>query len=157
LIVAEPFAGYAYRQLSGRDVQLLKTLLRVFGEAFADLPTYQDVVPRDAYLAELLSGAQFIALAALVGEEVAGGLAAYELVKFERERKEIYIYDLAVAADHRRRGVAKGLINELKRIASERGAYVIFVQADPPDSSAVALYESLGTRETVYHFDIAVP
>ncbi len=105
----------------------------------------------------MLSGAQFIALAALAGEEVVGGLAAYELVKFERERKEIYIYDLAVAADHRRRGVAKGLINELKRIASKRGAYVIFVQADPPDPSAVALYESLGTRETVYHFDIAVP
>jgi aminoglycoside 3-N-acetyltransferase I len=157
LIVAEPVAECAFRQLSGRDVQLLKALLRVFGEAFADLPTYQDAVPGDAYLAELLSGAQFIALAALAGEEVVGGLAAYELIKFERERKEIYIYDLAVAADHRRRGVAKGLINELKRIASERGAYVIFVQADPPDLSAVALYESLGTRETVYHFDIAVP
>ena len=155
--MAEPFAGYAFRQLSGRDVQLLKALLRVFGEAFADLPTYQDGVPSDAYLAELLSGAQFIALAALAGEEVVGGLAAYELVKFERERKEIYIYDLAVAAGHRRRGVAKGLINELKRIASERGAYVIFVQADPRDPSAVALYESLGARETVYHFDIAVP
>ena len=155
--MAEPFVGYEFRQLSGRDVQLLKALLRVFGEAFADLSTYQDAVPNDAYLTELLSGAQFIALAALAGEEVVGGLAAYELVKFERERKEIYIYDLAVAAGHRRRGVAKGLINELKRIASERGAYVIFVQADPPDLSAVALYASLGTRETVYHFDIAVP
>jgi aminoglycoside 3-N-acetyltransferase I len=157
LIVAEPSVGYAFRRLSGQDVRRLKALLRVFGEAFAELPTYQDAVPSDTYLAELLSGAQFIALAALVGEEVVGGLAAYELVKFERERKEIYIYDLAVAAGHRRRGVAKGLINELKRIASERGAYVIFVQADPPDLPAVALYESLGTRETVYHFDIAVP
>jgi aminoglycoside 3-N-acetyltransferase I len=155
--VSEPIAEYAFRQLSGRDVQLLKALLSVFGEAFADLPTYRDAVPSDAYLAELLSGTQFIALAALAGEEVVGGLAAYELVKFERERKEIYIYDLAVAAGHRRRGVAKGLVNELKRIASERGAYVIFVQADPPDAPAVALYESLGTRETVYHFDIAVP
>jgi aminoglycoside 3-N-acetyltransferase I len=45
--------------------------------------------------------------------------------------------------------VAKGLISELKRIAPERGAYVIFVQADSPDPFAVALYESLGTRETV--------
>jgi aminoglycoside 3-N-acetyltransferase I len=31
------------------------------------------------------------------------------------------------------------------------------VQADPPDAPAVALYESLGTREAVYHFDIPVP
>jgi aminoglycoside 3-N-acetyltransferase I len=155
-IVAHPITEYVFRQLSGRDVDLLKALLRVFGEAFADLPTYQDAVPSDAYLAELLSGTQFIALAALAGEEVVGGLAAYELVKFERERREIYIYDLAVAAGHRRRGMAKGLINELKRIALERGVYAIFVQADPPDAPAVALYESLGTRETVYHFDIEV-
>jgi aminoglycoside 3-N-acetyltransferase I len=35
-----------------------------------------------------------------------GGLIAYELEKFERARSELYIYDLAVAEDHRRRGVA---------------------------------------------------
>ena len=64
------------------------------------------------------------------GDEVVGGLAAYELRKFERERREIFIYDLAVAQEHRRRGVATGAINELKRIARQRGAYVIFVQAD---------------------------
>jgi len=98
-IVTDPITEYEFRQLSGRDAQLLKALLRVFGEAFADLPTYQDAVPSDAYLAELLGGTQFIALVALAGEEVIGGLAAYELIKFERERKEIYVYDLAVAVD----------------------------------------------------------
>jgi aminoglycoside 3-N-acetyltransferase I len=33
---------------------------------------------------------------------------------------------------------------------------VIFVQADPGDAPAIALYESLGTREDVHHFDIPV-
>ena len=84
-------------------------------------------------------------------------LAAYELKKFEQERSEIYIYDLAVAAGHRRRGVATALIRELQRIGTERGAYVIFVQADPPDAPAVALYSKLGVREDVLHFDIPVP
>ena len=88
---------------------------------------------------------------------VVGGLVAYVLTKFEQERSEVYIYDLAVAATRRRRGIATRLINELRRIAHDLGAYVIFVQADPPDAPAVALYESLGTREDVYHFDIAVP
>jgi aminoglycoside 3-N-acetyltransferase I len=37
-----------------------------------------------------------------------------------------------------------------------RGAYVISVQADPPDAPAVALYTKLGTREDALHFDIAV-
>ena len=90
------------------------------------------------------------------GAEVVGGLAAYELPKFERIRREIYIYDLAVAETHRRRGLARGLILELKRIARARGAYVIYVQADLVDAPAIALYESLGTREDVLHFDIAV-
>jgi aminoglycoside 3-N-acetyltransferase I len=35
-----------------------------------------------------------------------------------------------------------------------RGAYVIFVQADKVDDAAIKLYESLGTREDVFHFDI---
>jgi len=34
---------------------------------------------------------------------------------------------------------------------------ILLVYGDPPDAPAIALYESLGTRETVYHFDIAVP
>jgi aminoglycoside 3-N-acetyltransferase I len=48
------------------------------------------------------------------------------------------------------------LIEALKRIAAELGAYVIFVQADPIDAPAVALYTKLGDREDVLHFDIRV-
>jgi aminoglycoside 3-N-acetyltransferase I len=69
------------------------------------------------------------------------------LDKFEQDRREIYIYDLAVMKGHRRRGVAKGLIGELKKIASERNVYVIFVQADTEDGPAIALYEGLGTKK----------
>ena len=48
------------------------------------------------------------------------------------------------------------MISELKRIAAELDAYVIFVQADLEDYPAIALYESLGTKETAHHFDIEV-
>jgi len=92
----------------------------------------------------------------LKGDEVVGGLAAYELRKFEQERSEIYIYDLAVASAHRREGIATALIEHLKPIAADRGAYVIFVQADLGDEPAIALYTKLGTREDVLHFDIRV-
>ncbi|MGB0514807.1 MAG: GNAT family N-acetyltransferase, partial [Wenzhouxiangellaceae bacterium] len=95
-------------------------------------------------------------LAALNREEVVGGIAAYELKKFEQERSEIYIYDLAVAAAYRRRGIATAMIEHLKRLAAARGAYVVFVQADIGDEPAIALYSSLGIREDVAHFDIAV-
>jgi ribosomal protein S18 acetylase RimI-like enzyme len=85
-------------------------------------------------------------------------MTTYELRKFEQQRSEIYIYDLAVAVAHRREGIATALIQELKKIAATRGAYVIFVQADTDavDEPAIALYTKLGTREDVLHFDIAV-
>jgi aminoglycoside 3-N-acetyltransferase I len=51
--------------------------------------------------------------------------------------------------------VATALINTLKDCARARGIYVIFVQADYGDEPAVALYNKLGVRENVMHFDIA--
>ncbi len=113
-------------------------------------------MPSDAYLRGLLAKPHFIALAALDGDRVVGGLAAYELEKFEQARSEIYIYDLAVLESHRRQGIATALIRSLQGIGKQRGAYVIYVQADPPDEPAIRLYQSLGTREEVLHFDIPV-
>ena len=95
-------------------------------------------------------------LVAVAAGNVIGGLAAYELQKFEQERSEIYIYDLAVAESHRRQGVATALIEELKRVAGDRGAYIVFVQADDGDTPAIELYSKLGSREDVLHFDIKV-
>lgn len=146
------------RQITQDDVALLQALLATFAAAFDDQETYAENRPSRDYLRRLLGSDYFIALAALKDDEVVGGVAAYELRKFEQERSEIYIYDLAVAAAHRREGVATALIEALKRIAAARGAYVIFVQADTgvDDGPAIALYTTLGTREDVLHFDIPV-
>ena len=94
-------------------------------------------------------------LVALAGNEVVGGLVAYELEKFEQARSEMYIYDLAVAEPWRRRGAGTSLIAHLRGIARERSAWVVFVQGDYGDEPALALYDKLGTREEVLHFDIA--
>lgn len=131
-------------------------MLAMFGEAFGDTDTYTRAQPRAAYIDSLLAGDNFIALVAVREAMVVGALVAYELKKFERERSEIYIYDLAVREDCRRQGIATALIGELKAMARARGAYVIFVQADYVDPPAIALYTKLGTGEDVLHFDIAV-
>lgn len=142
--------------LAPDDTALMESMLSMFGEAFDERETYGNARPGTEYLARLLGSDYFIALVALKNDGVVGGLAAYELRKFEQERSEIYIYDLAVALAHRRKGIATALIEELKDIAAERGAYLIFVQADYGDTPAESLYEKLGTREHVSHFDIEV-
>jgi aminoglycoside 3-N-acetyltransferase I len=148
--------SFAIRLLGQDDVALLEGMLTTFGDAFGDPKTYGGARPSAAYLRRLLGSDDFIALAAVKGGEVVGGLAAYVLRKFEQERSEIYIYDLAVAAAHRRQGIATALILELKKVAAARGAYVIYVQADLVDSPAIELYTKLGAREDVLHFDIPV-
>jgi aminoglycoside 3-N-acetyltransferase I len=131
-------------------------MLSMFGEAFDEVESYGRARPSKPYLERLLAAGTFIALVALKNGTTVGGLVAYELPKFEQERSELYIYDLAVAAAYRRQGIATALILELKKMASARGAYVIFVQADIGDAPAIALYRKLGTPENVLHFDIGV-
>ncbi len=144
------------QQILPDDIALMEALLTTFGEAFDEVETYSGNRPSADYLRQLLKNDYFIAIAALKENEVVGGLTAYELKKFEQERSEIYIYDLAVAAAHRRDGIATALIQKLKEIAVACGAYVIFVQADLGDDPAIELYTKLGIREDVLHFDITV-
>lgn len=148
--------GFRVRVLTAADVSLLRALNALFGRAFGEPDTYGGQPPSDAYLGALLEKSHVIVLVALAEAQVIGGLVAYELVKFEQARSEIYIYDLAVAEAERRRGIATALIERLREIAAERGAWVVYVQADYGDDPAIALYEKLGEREEVLHFDIPV-
>jgi len=149
-------SSFRLHQLTPADVPLARALNALFGRAFSEPDTYGGKPPPDTYLSSLLGKAHVIALVAHVGDEIAGGLVAYELDKFEQARSEIYIYDLAVAEGQRRQGMASALIERLREIAAERGAWVIYVQADYGDDPAIALYEKLGVREDVLHFDLEV-
>lgn len=143
------------RVLEADDVVLARAMLDLFGREFDDEVTYSHRQPEDRYLQRVLGSDSFVALVAQVDNRVVGALAGYVLPKFEQARSEFYIYDLAVDSGHRRRGIATALIERLKRLASTRGIYVIFVQADHGDDAAIALYTRLGRREDVLHFDIA--
>ena len=143
-------------RLACGDAALFEDLNHLFGQAFGDADDHAGKRPDREYLERLLATEHIIALIAAAGDELVGGLVAYELDKFEQARREIYIYDLAVREDWRRRGIATALIEHLRAIGSERVAWVVFVQADYGDDPAIALYEGRGTREEVLHFDIAV-
>lgn len=144
------------RLLTSSDIATARALNAMFARAFEDPDHYAAHPPSDVYLTDLLAKPYVLALVAEAGDEVIGGLVAYELPKLEQKRSEIYIYDLAVAEAYRRKGVATALINALKLIARDLGAWVLYVQADYGDDPAVALYTKLGAREDVMHFDIAL-
>lgn len=153
---SHPGSQFDIRRITSADWHLMDGLLDCFADSFADLDHYSTNRPSRAYTESLLNSDTFMALVACVGDQVVGGLAAYELRKFEQARSEIYIYDLAVDPAHRRQGIATALINALKPIARQRGAWVIYVQADLDDEPPIALYSQLGEREEVLHFDIPI-
>ena len=148
----------AIRRIHDGDVADLRSLNRLFHDVFhADEPDYsdyEDAPPSDDYLAKLCADPNFLALGAWDGDRPVGALAGYILRKWEQERAEIFIYDLAVAADHRREGIATALIEESRRVAREVGAWTLFLGADRGDEAPAALYSKLGRREDIHHFDI---
>ncbi|MFY8113724.1 MAG: AAC(3)-I family aminoglycoside N-acetyltransferase [Rhabdaerophilum sp.] len=147
---------WTIRRLAPGDEAGFAAMLDLFGAAFEDPAAYRDHRPGPAWRSQLLADPGFVALVAEQSGTAIGALAAYLLRKFEQERREAYIYDLAVAEGARRRGIATGLIEALKPVARAAGAHVIFVQADREDDPAIALYARLGRREEVFHFDIPV-
>ena len=147
------------------EIQLISShedyieMLDLFSDVFSDPSSYSTNRPSNDYIQKLLSDNNFIALVAKNDSgKVIGALASYVLRKFEQERSEIFIYDLGVSKEFRRQKIASNLIEKLKIIGKEIGAYVIFVQADKDveDLPAIALYKKLGTQEDVFHFDIDV-
>lgn len=149
-------ASFRIQSLDRDDTAVMRELLTLFGDVFEEADTYCASQPSDAYLRRLLGKEDFFALVAVEGSKVVGGLTAYQHDKYEQERREIYIYDLAVSAAHRRKGIATALIETLRSMAAERGVYLLIVQADYGDDPAIALYTKLGAREDILHFDIRV-
>jgi aminoglycoside 3-N-acetyltransferase I len=145
----------AIRRLGPDDGDRMRDLNTLFASVFGDFESYATARPGEEYLRRVLGRDEVIALVAYAGDDMIGGLVAYVLDKLEQERSEIYIYDLAVVEAYRRQGVATALIADLQGIAAAFNAWVIYVQADYGDEPAIALYEKLGAREDVMHFDIA--
>ena len=148
--------SFSTKRLGSHDIDLMHGMLDCFSDVFAEPENYSTDRPDTAYLRSLLADPTFIAMVAVDDDKVVGALSAYELKKYEQARSEIFIYDLAVRETYRRQGIATALIENLKPIALERGAWVIIVQADYGDDPAINLYTKLGKREEILHFDIRV-
>src|SRR5687768_2882678 len=134
----------SFKRLTELDLAAMREAISLYSRVFEDPVSYESKPPSDSYLVELLLDPGFYTIAALDNQTVVGALSAYTLRKFEQERSEVYIYDLAVDANFRRRRVATGMIEKLRELARQKGVWMIYVQADLQDEPAIRLYTSLG-------------
>ncbi len=129
-----------FRILGPDDILLVRELLNLFSDAFEEPESYTANQPSDVYLASSLAARDFVLVAALADGMVVGGFGGYELAKFEQERRELFIYDLAVEEAYRRRGIATAMLEFAQEIARERNAYLVWIQSEADDEAASAVY-----------------
>ena len=136
---------------SAQKVSELERLHTLFSAVFA--PEI-DTTPSPEKIEHLLERQDVCILLACSGEEIVGGLVAYELPLLSGER-EFYLYDIAVHPDHQKQGIGTKLIQELKKQAKLKDITTIFVEAEAEDSGAVEFYRSFGEEEiAVRHFNL---
>ncbi len=137
------------RKLTEKDVTAFEALLQLFNQAFEEDRTLSDA----AHLSALLKDPQFIVMAAFSGEEILGGLTAYELPMYYGNETEIFLYDMAIHPDHQRQGIGKQLLAFLKDYCAQNKINTFFVLAHEEDTHALEFYHSTGgQREQVANF-----
>ena len=139
------------KRLGNQDVPLFQKLIHLFGEVFEmeDL-----LMPSASYLLKLLEKPDFFAYVILAGNEIAGGLTAYQLTTYYNEGAEIYIYDIAIKPAFQRQGLGRQLLASLKEYCKHNSIRVMFVEAAAADEHAVEFYHATGgNAENVIHFN----
>jgi aminoglycoside 3-N-acetyltransferase I len=125
--------------------------MQVFADTFEDQENYQSQPPSASYIANFLANASNLIWVVEYDGKVVGGLTGYILDKFEQERRELFVYDLAIAVEHQRKGLGKELFRQLQIYAHQHKIYQLFVEADAEDEGAISFYRSLDTEELVAH------
>ncbi len=107
-----------------------------FEEAFDD-----GVIPDEAR--RFLDDERHHLLLGYVDDRPAGFLSAVEVFHPDK-RSELFLNEVGVMEGARRRGVARALVDELKRIGRERGCASVWVLTDEDNAAAMQLYRSTG-------------
>ncbi len=133
---------FVITQLDKDDTTLATRLIILFAEVFEEKKTPVNKTS----VTVLLNNPAFIALVALDGNNVIGGITAYELPMLAKAKPEIFVYDVAVQHEYQRKGIGKKLMAALLALAKERGAGDVFVAAHHEDKHAMKFYKSLGGK-----------
>jgi len=87
----------------------------------------------------------------LVGEidgEPAGQIVGHILKRWDTKRPMLFLYSIDVAESHRRKSVARGLIEKFLHLGRKAGCKSSFVFTNESNVPAMQLYKALGGTRT---------
>jgi ribosomal protein S18 acetylase RimI-like enzyme len=105
-----------------------------------------DEPPQEAATARFLAGPGHHLLFAYDGDRPVGMVSGVETTHPDKGT-EMFLYELGVAEDARRQGVATALVNALAALARDRGCYGMWVGVDTDNAAALATYRRAGADE----------
>jgi aminoglycoside 3-N-acetyltransferase I len=97
-----------------------------------------------ASLSTFLSNPLNFLIVALDGEEPVGFVLAHQLQRIDTESAKMFLYEIDVAENYRRRGIASALIAQLDRICRDGSFINMFVLTNESNTPATNLYLKTG-------------
>jgi ribosomal protein S18 acetylase RimI-like enzyme len=109
-------------------------------------PALFDAPPSAAWTTRFLRSEGHHLLMALADDGTAIGFVTGVETTHPDKGTEMFLYELSVHADHRRRGIGKALVESLAALASARGCYGMWVGTEPDNAAALATYVAAGAE-----------
>lgn len=105
-----------------------------------------DHPPRAEWAQRLLARDDHHLLLAWVDGAAVGFVSGVELTHPDKGT-EMFLYELAVDEDHRRRGIGRALVDALAERARTRDCYDMWVLTDRANTAAMATYQGSGASD----------
>jgi ribosomal protein S18 acetylase RimI-like enzyme len=140
-----PRSGIKVREATTKDATDIQMLARELAETVGDAPPVEEAVRKR--LEELLETPRSRVLVVENGRGVVGAASFWIKPDLAHGDIVVEVPMLVVAADHRRNGVGRLLMEEVRSVASENGASLIELVATTANVAAREFYSSLGFVE----------
>ena len=109
-------------------------------------PDLFDAPPSDEWTTRFLQSEGHHLLMAIGDDGTAVGFVSGVETTHPDKGTEMFLYELSVHADHRRRGIGKELVAALAALARARGCYGMWVGTEPDNAAALATYRAAGAE-----------
>jgi ribosomal protein S18 acetylase RimI-like enzyme len=104
-------------------------------------------IPDVEYMESFLASERNLLVVALDAAEPVGFCLAYRLMRADRDADMICLYEIDVAKGHRRRGIGRRMIAQLKAAVAGGKLMKMWATAECTNIPAIRLYQTTGARK----------
>ncbi len=131
------------RRLQGSDYALLASAV----QSLIPEEERDGGIASDSHLMRALEDTACYFIVCVIDSIPAGYLNAFRFPAIDSDSFQVYLYDIIVAEEHRRKGIGSRMIEELKTHCKEDGVDHIWVGTSLENEAAQKTFEATGARK----------